>query len=87
MKKRRQILTKYRKHLELLAITLLEYETLSGEDINILLKEGKLDRVKPSYLSTPPSSSIPSGGNKSKKEVKKSSSKKAVKQSPEPQVQ
>jgi len=57
----RKILTKHKKHLELLAETLLEFETLSGEDINVLLKNGKLDRnhFKP---SAPKVSSVPTGG-------------------------
>ena len=61
----KSILTEYRTHLELLAQSLLEYETLSGDEINILLKEGKLDR--PKYASGPDiprSSSIPSGEKK-----------------------
>ncbi|MBA3814190.1 MAG: ATP-dependent metallopeptidase FtsH/Yme1/Tma family protein [Alphaproteobacteria bacterium] len=82
----KHILTKYRKHLELLATTLLEFETLSGEDINVLLKEGKLDRIKPSFSDIPPSSSIPSGGKKAPKATKKTVSKKAGKQAPEPQA-
>lgn len=82
----RHILTKYNKHLELLAQTLLVYETLSGEDINILLKEGKLDRAKPSLTDLPTSSSIPTGGKKTPKSTKKSAPKKTPKRSPEPQV-
>ena len=39
------ILKKKRKQLDLLANALIEYETLSGEDINNLL-EGKLDLPK-----------------------------------------
>lgn len=72
----KKILTKYRNHLELLAETLLEYETLSGEDIHILLKEGKLDREKFSAANIPTSSSIPSGGKKATKGTKKASTKK-----------
>lgn len=82
----KHILTKYRKHLELLAITLLEYETLSGEDINELLKEGKLSRAKFSFSDIPTSSSIPSGGKKSSKGTKKPATKKAPKPSAEPQA-
>ncbi len=79
------ILSKHKNHLELLATTLLDLETLSGEEINILLKEGKLDRVK--YVTTPSgphSSSIPSGGSKAKPKPKKAPPKKAKKQSIEP---
>lgn len=81
----RKILTKHHDHLELLAQTLLVYETLTGEDINLLLKEGKLDRAKVSLTDLPTSSSIPTGGKKSSAKTKKPSSKRAPKQSPEPQ--
>jgi len=84
--KAKHILTKHQNHLELLATTLLEYETLSGEDINVLLKTGKLDRAKPSFSDVPPSSSIPSGGKKSTKSPKKTTAKKAPKHSPNPQA-
>ncbi len=77
-------MTKYRAHLELIAKTLLEFETLSGDEIDVLLKNGKLDRVKSSSgPEIPKSSSIPSGG---KKATKKTTTKKAPKGSPEPQV-
>jgi len=83
----RAILTKHRDHLELLAKTLLELETLSGEEINILLKEGKLDRAKyPSGPEMPKSSSIPSGGKKVAPKTKKAAPKKAPKTAPEPQA-
>ena len=67
----RKILTKHKKHLELLAETLLEFETLSGEDINILLKTGKLDRNH-FKASAPKVSSVPTGGgdSSSKKSTK-----------------
>ena len=38
----RKILKKKMKHLHSLAKSLLEYETLSGEDVNQLIKKGKL---------------------------------------------
>ncbi len=41
-----KILKKNKKQLDLLASSLLEYETLSGEEIQILLTGGKLDRVQ-----------------------------------------
>lgn len=83
----KHILTKYRKHLELLAETLLDLETLSGEEINVLLKEGKLDRVKAvSGFAIHTSSSIPSGGRKANESTKKPAIKKRPKGSPEPQT-
>jgi len=81
------ILTKYKAHLELLAKTLLEFETLTGDEINVLLIDGKLDRVK--YASgpdIPQSSSIPSGGSVAKAKPKKPTVKKASKETPEPQT-
>lgn len=86
-KKAKEILTKHRNHLELLAKTLLEYETLSGDEITVLLKEGKLDR--PKYASGPEisGSSIPTGGKKKTLNPKKTSTKKSPKVSSEPQTE
>ena len=79
----KKILTKHRNHLELLAKTLLEYETLSGDEINILIKEGKLDRAKHATgPELPQSSSIPRGGRKAPRKTKKDSSKRSSKTSP-----
>jgi cell division protease FtsH len=39
-----KILTEHRKELELISEALLEYETLDGDDIDTLLRGGKLDR-------------------------------------------
>jgi len=80
----KKILRKHKDDLELLAQTLLEYETLSGDEINVLLKERKFDRVKfASGPEMPTSSSIPSGGTKApRRTTKKPSSKTA----PEPQA-
>jgi cell division protease FtsH len=82
-KRAENILTKYRNHLELLAKTLLEFETLSGDEINVLLKEGKLDRAKhASGPEMPLSSSIPSGGKKTPPKKKKTTPKKPAKTTP-----
>lgn len=85
-KKAKSILTKHKNHLELLAQTLLEFETLTGDEIAVLLKEGKLDR--PKFASGPevPGSSIPSGGKKKNVKPKaspKKSSKTKEKMQPE----
>lgn len=60
-----KILTDRKADLKLLAECLLEHETLSGEEINTLLKDRKFDRPKPVATTEPSqSSSIPSGGKK-----------------------
>ncbi|MGL4427226.1 MAG: ATP-dependent zinc metalloprotease FtsH [Alphaproteobacteria bacterium] len=43
----KQILTKHAKHLKLIAEHLLEYETLTGDDIRQLLTTGRFDRPLP----------------------------------------
>ncbi len=42
----RKILKKYIKHLHSLAKALLEFETLSGDDVNELIKKGKIKSTK-----------------------------------------
>ncbi len=79
----KKILSKYKADLELLAQTLLEYETLSGDEINVLLKDRKFARAKgASGPEIPRSSSIPSGGSKAQRKIKKAPSKRAP--SPQP---
>lgn len=77
--KAKDILTKHKSHLELLAQTLLEYETLTGDEITVLLNEGKLDR--PKFASGPeiPGSSIPTGGKTKREKPSKANTKKQTK--------
>ncbi|MCW9034469.1 MAG: ATP-dependent zinc metalloprotease FtsH [Alphaproteobacteria bacterium] len=67
----RKILTDHNDQLEILAQGLLQYETLSGDDIDILLKGETLNRKE--YDDEPPQeggrrSSIPNSGSKPKKD-------------------
>jgi cell division protease FtsH len=79
----KKLLTTHKDDLELLAQTLLEYETLSGDEIESLLKKRKFHRAKsPSDSSTIRETSIPSGGEKSSSKSKKVISK----TSPTPQA-
>ena len=67
-KRATQLLTKHGDELETLAQALLEYETLSGDEIKQLLDEGKIDR--PDEASGP-AASIPSHGSAIPKAGKK----------------
>ncbi|MEW4467597.1 ATP-dependent zinc metalloprotease FtsH [Parasphingorhabdus sp. JC815] len=66
----KEVLTKHIDQLHLLANALLEYETLSGDEIDSLIKNGKFERpdgdvVKPSSVPTV-GTSIPKAGRKPK---------------------
>ncbi|MEP2735570.1 MAG: ATP-dependent zinc metalloprotease FtsH [Erythrobacter sp.] len=67
-KRATQLLKKHSDELELLAQAMLEYETLSGDEITALLKDGKIDRP-----DTPkgPSTPLPSSGSTVPKAGKK----------------
>ncbi len=61
--KAREILTKHSDELEKLAQALLEYETLSGDEVKALLKGEPI--VRPQEDDTPPADSQADGGRKS----------------------
>jgi cell division protease FtsH len=58
----RRILTERRAEWEMIAQALLEYETLTGEEINALLRGEKISREEPQDSAHPPPSSVPSVG-------------------------
>ncbi|MBI1393173.1 MAG: ATP-dependent zinc metalloprotease FtsH [Alphaproteobacteria bacterium] len=70
--KAREILTERRSDWEKLAEALLEYETLTGEEISKLMRGEAIVREDPSDTMTPPSASVPStddpSGSTSKKD-------------------
>ncbi|HET6942427.1 MAG TPA: cell division protein FtsH, partial [Sphingomicrobium sp.] len=56
----RQLLEEHREQLEILAKALLEYETLSGDEIKTLMEGGAIDRGGPKGPAIPAAgSSIP----------------------------
>ncbi len=67
-KRATQILTEHKDKLELLAKAMLEYETLSGEEITELMQNGKIDRPEipatGSGLKPVRGSSIPKAGKR-----------------------
>ncbi|KPL68797.1 cell division protein FtsH [Erythrobacter sp. SG61-1L] len=67
-KRATDLLNEHREQLELLAQALLEYETLSGEEIKQLLEEGKIDRPEhpsgPSIVRPVHGSAIPKAGKR-----------------------
>ncbi|KLN62102.1 cell division protein FtsH [Kiloniella spongiae] len=61
----RDVLTNHRDQLELITKALLEYESLSGDDVDQLLKNGKIDRSDDSssgHGSDVPRASVPKSG-------------------------
>ncbi len=61
--KAREVLTTKRDHLEIIAQGLLEYETLSGDEIQALLNGEKPNRDEPEGMEPQrPHSSVPTGG-------------------------
>ena len=64
----KDVLTKHENQLHLLANALLEYETLSGEEIASLLKDGKFERPDGDVIQT---SSVPTVGTSIPKSGKK----------------
>ncbi len=60
----KSILKKKRADLHTIANALLEYETLSGDDVKILLKGGKLDRDDKPAPKAGSSSNVPRAGAK-----------------------
>jgi cell division protease FtsH len=63
-----KLLTKNRAQLELLAQALLEYETLTGEEIEKLLEDGKIDRPEqpsgPAIARPTSGSAVPKAGKR-----------------------
>ncbi|WP_428027512.1 ATP-dependent zinc metalloprotease FtsH [Altererythrobacter sp.] len=68
LKRATDVLTEQEDKLHLLAQALLEYETLNGEEIDQLMKDGKIDRPDrpsgPAVVQTAPGSAVPKAGKK-----------------------
>ncbi|UIP06855.1 ATP-dependent zinc metalloprotease FtsH [Erythrobacter sp. SDW2] len=68
LKRATEVLTSQEDKLHLLAQALLEYETLTGEEINQLLKDGKLDRPDqprgPTIAAPVAGATVPKAGKK-----------------------
>ncbi len=67
-KRATDLLTEHRDQLELLAQALLEYETLTGEEIDQLIRDGKIDRPEkpsgPAVVRPVHGSAIPKAGKR-----------------------
>ena len=66
--KTRQLLKKYKSELDILAQGLVEYETLSGDEIQDLLK-GKKIRISEQKTKIPPRKTVPDSGLKTEQQV------------------
>ncbi|EDL48360.1 ATP-dependent zinc metalloprotease FtsH [Erythrobacter sp. SD-21] len=68
LKRATDVLTEQEDKLHLLAQAMLEYETLTGDEIDQLMKDGKIDRPDepkgPVSVSQPGSSTVPKAGKK-----------------------
>ncbi|WP_379553957.1 ATP-dependent zinc metalloprotease FtsH [Qipengyuania sp. DGS5-3] len=68
LKRARDVLTEQEDKLHLLAQAMLEYETLTGDDIDNLMKDGKIDRPDkpsgPAVVKPSQGSAIPKAGKK-----------------------
>ena len=68
LKRATDILTEQEDKLHLLAQALLEYETLTGEEIDALMKDGKIDRPDeprgPAAIKPAQGSAIPKAGKR-----------------------
>ncbi|MEI8320448.1 MAG: ATP-dependent zinc metalloprotease FtsH [Alphaproteobacteria bacterium] len=68
-KKATSILTKNAKALERIAQALLEFETITGEEIHALIKGKKIDRPTPKAPRKPKTSSLPASKEKAVEEL------------------
>jgi cell division protease FtsH len=68
LKRATKILTEQEDKLHLLAQAMLEYETLTGDEINQLMKDGKIDRTDqpsgPSVVQSSTGAAVPKAGKK-----------------------
>ncbi|MGE5953000.1 MAG: cell division protein FtsH, partial [Qipengyuania vulgaris] len=68
LKRATEVLTQQEDKLHLLAQAMLEYETLTGEEIDQLMKDGKIDRPDepkgPVAVRKPGGTTVPKAGRK-----------------------